>query len=471
MSNESRAVASLSSHALDRRLRELRGDERNVQVEFLLHLLEFDERRGWVALGHASLWKYCRCELGLLECAIWRRTRSMLILGRFPFVADYLRDGRIAMTTLVLVEKVLTPANAREVFDRISHRNVREVEEIVAELRPRPDVPTSLRKLPQPATRIYVQDPQISATNFNSTSAVHTTSTEAPPPAAGEATVGEDRGASHPGDTDKDSNIQPRTEIRLEERSEMCPVRFPVEKPARTLRVEIEPLSRERYLLKMTVDRDFVEALDKARSILSHIVTDGDRAAILRRALDEIIERDARRHSMKVERRAKKCARAAVTPDVIAPVVAPVGGAAAERVAVAVVAAAVQAADLVTPEVAAPMAKVPKGAKRGAIPRSIAAIVRARDRHCCAWKMPGGGVCGSTWRLQIDHIHPFALGGPATVENLRLVCAAHNLQHARDVFGDGVVNRYRQPSAARTSQEVPRRRPETPRASDRSRTP
>jgi hypothetical protein len=51
--------ASLDSSALALRLRELAGEERNVQVDFLLHLEEFDRRRGFVEAGHPSLWSYC----------------------------------------------------------------------------------------------------------------------------------------------------------------------------------------------------------------------------------------------------------------------------------------------------------------------------------------------------------------------------------------------------------------------------
>ena len=291
MSNESRDLSSISSHALDRKLHALRGEERNIQVDFLLHLLEFDTRRGWALLGHDSLWQYCRRGLGLLECAIWRRTRSMAILRRSPFVADYLRDGRITMTTLVLLEKVLTSANTRELFDRISHRNVREVEEIVAELRPRSDVPTSIRKLPQPARENREEIVVSSVRDFSAIS-----ENGAP---GGEGARGGQAGVDETSiRTGAAKTEVPGTETR--------PAPQATDTPAAKPRVEIEPLARERYLLKMTVDREFVEALDKARSILSHVVRDGDRVAVLRRALDEIITRDAQRHAMKVERCEKK---------------------------------------------------------------------------------------------------------------------------------------------------------------------
>src|SRR5689334_17374962 len=52
------APSSLDSAALARRLGELAGHEREVQVEFLLHLAEFDTRRAWAEAGYTSLWDY-----------------------------------------------------------------------------------------------------------------------------------------------------------------------------------------------------------------------------------------------------------------------------------------------------------------------------------------------------------------------------------------------------------------------------
>lgn len=49
-------LSSLDSDALARRLGELVGEERQVQVEFLLHLEEFDHRRAFLNLGFGSLW-------------------------------------------------------------------------------------------------------------------------------------------------------------------------------------------------------------------------------------------------------------------------------------------------------------------------------------------------------------------------------------------------------------------------------
>jgi hypothetical protein len=52
-----------------------------------------------------------------------------------------------------------------------------------------------------------------------------------------------------------------------------------------------------------------------------------------------------------------------------------------------------------------------------------------------------GGQCGCTGNLEIDHVVPFAAGGNTTAENLRVVCAAHNLFAEITYFGKEFVER------------------------------
>jgi 5-methylcytosine-specific restriction endonuclease McrA len=53
------------------------------------------------------------------------------------------------------------------------------------------------------------------------------------------------------------------------------------------------------------------------------------------------------------------------------------------------------------------------------------------------------GRCGSTHRLEFDHVIPWAEWGPSTVENLRLLCGRHNAMAAKREFGERCMRRYR----------------------------
>jgi hypothetical protein len=54
----------------------------------------------------------------------------------------------------------------------------------------------------------------------------------------------------------------------------------------------------------------------------------------------------------------------------------------------------------------------------------------ADDGHGCTFVTAQGHRCGSRKFLQLDHVTPFAKGGPNTAENLRWMCGAHNRYRA-----------------------------------------
>lgn len=56
---------------------------------------------------------------------------------------------------------------------------------------------------------------------------------------------------------------------------------------------------------------------------------------------------------------------------------------------------------------------------RPAIPKRIREAVYARDGYQCV-------ECHATEALSLDHILPYSLGGPDTIENLRVLCIPCN---------------------------------------------
>ncbi len=71
-----------------------------------------------------------------------------------------------------------------------------------------------------------------------------------------------------------------------------------------------------------------------------------------------------------------------------------------------------------------------------------------RDEGKCQYELASGGNCGSTHRLELDHLVPVAHGGPSTVENLRVVCGAHNRLAARELFGAARMAQFGAPASA-----------------------
>ena len=76
--------------------------------------------------------------------------------------------------------------------------------------------------------------------------------------------------------------------------------------------------------------------------------------------------------------------------------------------------------------------RVPRG--RG-IPKALRRTVWERDAGHCTFTSGDGHRCTATRRLEFDHIVPLAKGGSTSVENLRLLCRAHNQYEAQRSFG------------------------------------
>ncbi len=91
----------------------------------------------------------------------------------------------------------------------------------------------------------------------------------------------------------------------------------------------------------------------------------------------------------------------------------------------------------------------PRGGDRSRyIPHGTRREVWIKDKSCCSFLDPVTGKrCGSTFRLQIEHLQPFSMGGTHEPENLSLRCQGHNLfaaekmglLHPRKVVGKEVA--------------------------------
>ena len=75
------------------------------------------------------------------------------------------------------------------------------------------------------------------------------------------------------------------------------------------------------------------------------------------------------------------------------------------------------------------------------IPATVRRDVYRREGGTCAYVGEGHRRCGSTLRLEFQHIVPVARGGRSTLENITLYCRAHNLLQAEKDFGAEHVRR------------------------------
>jgi len=104
------------------RLARLLRTEHGAMADFLVALADFDRRRLWLDLGHASLFYYLVRELGLSAGAAQLRKTAAELLQEYPEVGAPLRDGRLCLSTICELAKVLDPENRDEVLPRVAAR-------------------------------------------------------------------------------------------------------------------------------------------------------------------------------------------------------------------------------------------------------------------------------------------------------------------------------------------------------------
>ena len=85
------------------------------------------------------------------------------------------------------------------------------------------------------------------------------------------------------------------------------------------------------------------------------------------------------------------------------------------------------------------------------IPLEVRRVVWERDGGRCTFVGENGHPCPACSDLDFDHIIPVARGGRSTVDNVRLLCRAHNQLEAERTFGAGFMEMKRE--AARAAAE------------------
>ena len=226
-------------------------------AEFLVALADFDRRRGWLELGHSSLFYFLYRELGLSKGAAHYRKTAAELVQRFPEIVEPLRDGRLCITSVVQLAKVLTPENRREVLPKFFQRSKREAMAVAAALQP---------ATAAPHRDVVTAVPPVCPPAFS------------PPAFTQEATA-------VPSPTPV---VQP-VELRATGDS-LLP------KPAR--RDAAEPLTADLSRLHITVSRRFLDKLNAARSALSHARPSASAEDILEAGLDLLLARQAKRKGL-----------------------------------------------------------------------------------------------------------------------------------------------------------------------------
>ncbi len=344
----------MNARELTNQLAALLRTEQSAMADFLLALADFDRKELWRDLGHTSFFYFLRRELGLSAGAAQYRKTAAELIQRFREVEVALREGRLCLSTVVEVAKVLTPENRGEVLPQFFGLSRREAEMVAVSIRPveaapRREVVTTIR------AGAAATPPLVRA---------------ARPASAVEPAALELRPAETPAVAANTPMAAPETSVP----------------PCRD---SVEPLDAKRSRWHVTVSRRFLEKLEAAKDALSHAHPGASAEEVLEAGLDLLLAKDAKRKGL----------------------------------------------------VAKPQ-KTVRPSNTDAVPANVKRAVWKRAGGRCEWRFASGERCGSTVRLELDHVHPRARGGPSTIENIRLHCRPHNDMAARLAFGDEWMDRY-----------------------------
>jgi hypothetical protein len=143
-------LRSLTDDELLGRLSDLVRQSCRVEAELVAHLGEVDARRLYLRQAAASMFVYATRVLHLSEAEAYLRITVARAAREHPALLARLASGELHLTGAAMLASHLTVGNRETVLARAAYKSKRQIEELVAELAPRPDVPASIRKLPEP---------------------------------------------------------------------------------------------------------------------------------------------------------------------------------------------------------------------------------------------------------------------------------------------------------------------------------
>jgi hypothetical protein len=144
-----RSLQSIPDDELLHRLAELVRPSRHVEVEVVAHIAEVDERRLYTRAAFPSMFVYCREVLHLSEPEAYLRIAVARASREHPMLLTMLADGRLHLTAIGKLAPHLTRENRDGLLERATHKSKLQIEELIAEIAPRPDVLAVVRKLPE----------------------------------------------------------------------------------------------------------------------------------------------------------------------------------------------------------------------------------------------------------------------------------------------------------------------------------
>jgi hypothetical protein len=392
----------LSDAALHAAARRLTARSNVTLADLLAHLGEVERRGIHRNRACASLYTYCIYELRMSEDAAFRRAKAARLVHRHPVLHGLISRGEIHLTGLLMIAPYLGGERHAEILERARFRTKRELTRIIAEIDPKPPV----------APRIVPVAPSRAG------GATHAAFAEALAGPVRSLPVGdrpEDWAAPEAGEAEDLTRAERALEGARESRQ------APLDRPMS-------------YEVRFTASQEFVDLLTEALDLLGEPRQAARLPTVQLRALRELVARLRRRKTGRHAAPARRDEAARGETPARETNAAPERDARTEPTETPARAAPERRAET-NGDAAAIASRTSRPTHGRYIPAAVRRAVWDRDEARCAYADDRGCRCTETRRLEVHHRRPYALGGPATVDNLELRCRAHNTLAAEEDFG------------------------------------
>jgi hypothetical protein len=417
------------------------GHSNRVLATLLAHLAEVETRGVHRIRACSSLYTYCIYELRFSEDEAARRVSAARLVKRFPVVFAAVERGELHLTGLLLLSPHLTAENHHEVLARAKHRTKKEIQKLVRELCPLPDVPACIEPLGPAGNGVLGVGPSWEGWLHSLCPVRELGPGDRPAdwldePAIGATeSSGDDRAAVR-SDVAAPARVEPtHSDVAAPARVE--PTRSDVAAPARVESTLIERGAEpatcapsvtgpQRYRVQFTAGEEYVELVERARALLSHSVPNAPLEVLHERAMRAlVVELEKRRYAVTKQPRrvATDGTRSIGDPG--------------------------PAASFAGRETQTGEHDVTHDAEHErsrSVPAEVRRTVFERDGGCCTYVDERGLRCRETHRLELHHVVPFGRGGAHDATNLFLRCRAHNTLAAEQDFGGSFIRRRRDAS-------------------------
>jgi hypothetical protein len=140
-------LSHLSDGTLRRELDSLAAADRRTTAKLLIRLAEFEHRRLYAEDGCSSLFTFCVEKLHFSEDIAFKRIRVARAARRCPALLRAIADGRLHLTGAVFLAPYLKSENFKELIESAAHKTKAQIELLIAQRFPRPDVASMVRAI------------------------------------------------------------------------------------------------------------------------------------------------------------------------------------------------------------------------------------------------------------------------------------------------------------------------------------